>query len=66
LKASARLPKILAKIQEEIDGSSEESPAVFCLQEVSHKWATALHIFFAERGYHLITGLYGMKFNGYM
>lgn len=66
LSAKARLPKILDKLQEEIDASSEESPVVFCLQEVSHEWATGLHIFFAERGYHLVTGLYGKKFNGYM
>jgi 2',5'-phosphodiesterase len=61
-----RLPKILEKLQKEIDGSDDESPVVFCLQEVSQEWATGLHIFFAEKGYHLVTGLYGSKFNGYM
>ena len=66
LDASARLPKILDKLQTEIDTSPNNSPVVFCLQEVSHDWATGLHIFFAERGYHMVTGLYGKKFNGYM
>ena len=61
-----RLPKILEKLQKEIDESDDESPVVFCLQEVSQEWATGLHIFFAEKGYHLVTGLYGSKFNGYM
>jgi len=63
LSASNRLPKILAKLDEEIAICNK---SVFCLQEVSHDWATALHVFFAERGYHMITGLYGRNFNGYM
>jgi exonuclease III len=72
LKASNRLPKILDKLQKEIDDFQEtkdsgtKEPVIFCLQEVSHQWATALHVFFAERGYHMITGLYGKSFNGYM
>ena len=81
LDKSNRLPKILQKLQAEIDASKEQAdptstskstttsnplPVVFCLQEVSHEWATSLHVFFAERGYHMITGLYGAKFNGYM
>jgi len=79
LDKSNRLPKILQKLQAEIDASKEKAdpistssstsnplPVVFCLQEVSHEWATSLHVFFAERGYHMITGLYGSKFNGYM
>jgi mRNA deadenylase 3'-5' endonuclease subunit Ccr4 len=66
LHKSNRLPKILLKLQEEIDSSPDDTPAVFCLQEVSHAWATSLHVFFAERGYHMVTGLYGGKFNGYM
>ena len=65
LDASNRLPRILDKLGEEIDASSE-IPLVFCLQEVSHEWATSLHVFFAEKGYHMVTGLYGRKFNGYM
>jgi hypothetical protein len=39
---------------------------IICLQEVSYDWAGALHTFFANRGYHLVTGLYGKPFNGYM
>jgi mRNA deadenylase 3'-5' endonuclease subunit Ccr4 len=79
LEASKRLPKILDKLQKEIDAfrkdkhdnndnndDPQRQPVVFCLQEVSHQWATALHVFFAERGYHMITGLYGKSFNGYM
>ena len=67
LEASTRLPKILNKLQEELDHSNDKGePAIFCLQEVSHDWAAALHTFFAERNYHMITALYGKKFNGYM
>lgn len=69
LDASNRFPKILAKLQEQIDNHKNDEgviPVVFCLQEVSHDWAKQLHIFFAERGYHLITALYGKRFNGYM
>ena len=72
LDANNRFPKILAKLQEQIDDHSsiednkEAVPVVFCLQEVSHDWAKQLHIFFAQRGYHFITALYGKKFNGYM
>ena len=39
---------------------------MLCLQEVSYDWAAALHVWFANKGYHLVTGLYGKKFNGYM
>jgi len=56
-----RLPVVLKKIDEEIARSS-----IICLQEVSHDWAGALHTHFANKGYHLVTGLYGTKFNGYM
>ncbi len=63
LDAKNRLPKILKKFEEEL---SEEEKVVFCLQEVSHDWAGEFHTFFANRGYHVVTGLYGKKFNGYM
>ncbi len=69
LDASNRFPKILTKLQEQIDSHKNDEnviPVVFCLQEVSHDWAKQLHVFFAERGYHLITALYGKRFNGYM
>lgn len=67
LQSSTRLPKILNKLQEELDTSNvKNEPVIFCLQEVSHDWAAALHTFFAQRKYHLVTALYGKKFNGYM
>ncbi len=64
LLASNRLARILNKLEHEIETAQE--PVVFCLQEVSHDWAKALHVFFAGRNYHLVTALYGRKFNGYM
>jgi 2',5'-phosphodiesterase len=39
---------------------------IFCLQEVSYEWAGPLHAFFANHKYHVVSGLYGQKFNGYM
>lgn len=67
LEASVRLPKILMKLQGELEyANSINEPVIFCIQEVSHDWAAALHAFFAERNYHLVTALYGKKFNGYM
>ena len=56
-----RLPVVLQKIDDEIERSS-----IICLQEVSHDWAGSFHSHFANRGYHLVTGLYGKRFNGYM
>jgi mRNA deadenylase 3'-5' endonuclease subunit Ccr4 len=61
LAAENRLPMVLEKLDEEIQRSS-----LICLQEVSHDWAGSLHAHFANRGYHLVTGLYGKRFNGYM
>lgn len=61
LDAKYRLDKLKTKLEKEI-----EDQAVVCLQEISQNWAANLHTFFAHRGYHLITGLYGRKFNGYM
>jgi 2',5'-phosphodiesterase len=61
LIASNRLPMVLKKIDEEVT-----KKAVICLQEVSNDWAGSLHTFFANRGYHLVTGQYGKRFNGYM
>lgn len=65
LEASNRLPKIFTKLEEEISNNTKED-IVFCLQEVSNDWAGEFHTWFANRGYHLVTGLYGKKFNGYM
>lgn len=64
LEASNRLPLVLKKLDEEI--TSSKSSVVLCLQEVSYDWAAAFHVWFANKGYHLVTGLYGQKFNGYM
>ena len=65
LDASYRLPLVMKKLEAEID-SHKSKKVVFCLQEVSYDWAASFHTFFANRGYHLVTGLYGRKFNGYM
>lgn len=71
LEAKVRLPRILQKIEDEMNRSSETTssytpPTIFCLQEVSREWSGSLHVFFANRGYHMVTGLYGGRFNGYM
>jgi mRNA deadenylase 3'-5' endonuclease subunit Ccr4 len=66
LEASNRLPVVLKKLEGEIMNSNSRKPVIFCLQEVSYDWAGAFHAFFANRGYHLVTGLYGKKYNGYM
>jgi mRNA deadenylase 3'-5' endonuclease subunit Ccr4 len=62
LEASTRLPLVLQKL----DDAISDKNTIVCLQEVSHDWAAAFHTWFANRGYHLVTGLYGKKFNGYM
>lgn len=61
LQASYRLMKVKEKIDAEVAKKS-----IICLQEVSTVWAGSLHVYFAARGYHFVTGLYGNKFNGYM
>eukprot|EP01032_Pedospumella_encystans_P035228 gene35228-39848_t len=61
LKAEYRLETLKAKLEKEVSDG-----AIISLQEVSHNWAGVLHAFFAARGYHMVTGLYGGKFNGYM
>jgi mRNA deadenylase 3'-5' endonuclease subunit Ccr4 len=61
LKASHRLPVVLRKLDDEIQRQS-----IICLQEISYDWAGSLHTHFANQGYHLVTGLYGNKPNGYM
>jgi len=67
LDASNRLPKVLAKIEEECRiASSKSLPVIFCLQEVSLDWVGEFHAFFAERGYHFVPANYGGKFGGYM
>jgi len=64
LEADNRLPLVLKKLENEIESS--QNSAVICLQEVSNDWAGEFHTWFSNRGYHLVTGLYGRKFNGYM
>lgn len=54
---------VLEKLESEMN-SHENS--IFALQEVSYDWAGTLHTFFCQKGYHLVTGLYGKPFNGYM
>jgi len=67
LNAKNRLGKILSKLEKEMmDNPAPTNATIFCLQEVSHDWASTLHTFFANRKYYLVTGLYGKKFNGYM
>ena len=61
LAADYRLKVLKSKLSKEIDAKS-----IICLQEVSTFWAGALHVYFASKNYHMITGLYGNKFNGYM
>jgi mRNA deadenylase 3'-5' endonuclease subunit Ccr4 len=61
LDPAYRLKSLKTKLDAEMNDK-----AVICLQEVSHKWAGALHPYFSARGYHLITACYGAKFNGYM
>ena len=58
-----RLPVVLKKITEEIEN---QNASIIILQEVSHDWAGTFHKFFANHGYHMVTGLYGKTFNGYM
>ncbi|KAL7512873.1 hypothetical protein ACHAXN_012671 [Cyclotella atomus] len=77
LEASYRLPLILSKLENEMGrafggSSSPDSiqapppPTIFCLQEIDYTFTSALHTFFANKGYAFVTGLYGKKFNGYM
>lgn len=74
LEPEYRLPIILSKLDEELKrgfGTSEKSqqtipPSIFALQEVCYPFASALHTFFAQRGYHFVYGPYGKQFNGYM
>jgi len=61
LKSTNRLQKIFTKLDAECSANS-----VICLQEVSRSWAGKMHVFFEERNYQFVTGLYGHGFNGYM
>lgn len=52
LDAAYRLPNVLSKLENQM----KEPKTVICLQEVSYDWAGSFHNFFANRGYHLVTG----------
>lgn len=64
LQPENRLPVVLEKLESEIN--QHPTNTVVCLQEVSYDWAGAFHTFFSKKGFHLVTGQYGKKFNGYM
>eukprot|EP00804_Cyclotella_cryptica_P006156 CCRYP_020817-RA/>CCRYP_020817-RA protein AED:0.38 eAED:0.38 QI:0/-1/0/1/-1/1/1/0/447 len=79
LDATNRLPLILTKLENELNrgfaashgteqtkSSALPPPTIVCLQEIDYTFTSALHAFFANRGYHFVTGLYGKRFNGYM
>jgi hypothetical protein len=61
LDAEVRIERIKEKLQDEMDGD-----AVIALQEVSHRYANNLHVFFHSHDYYMVTALYGNFFNGYM
>ena len=61
LDEKARLRRVCALLAPEMDNS-----AVICLQEVSTKWAGALHAQLSRKNYHMIYMGYGGKFDGYM
>jgi len=65
LVAETRLARIQSKLLEEINSPNNCKP-IFCLQEVSQSWEGPLHVLFASHQYHVITGLYGQRFNNYM
>eukprot|EP01062_Namystynia_karyoxenos_P020185 TRINITY_DN17647_c0_g1_i3.p1 TRINITY_DN17647_c0_g1~~TRINITY_DN17647_c0_g1_i3.p1 ORF type:complete len:399 (+),score=84.28 TRINITY_DN17647_c0_g1_i3:78-1199(+) len=57
-----RLQRVLGKLQAAVDGGY----GVLCLQEVSHAWAGALHVWFAQRGFHFVYQGYGSESSDYM
>ncbi len=61
LNPETRLKRVIDKLLPEMAQNS-----IICLQEVSTLWAGEFHSFFAEHGYHLVTGLYGRPKSGYM
>ena len=58
-------PTRLRRVQEQLRPHIDAG-AVLCLQELSDVWVGALVPYFEERGYTLVSGRYGRKFNGYM
>jgi len=61
LDPPTRLRRLKTKLDAEVAAGS-----IICLQELSTLWAGNLHTYFSSRGYCLVTGLYGHRFNGYM
>ena len=61
LEPATRLARVKGQLEREIARG-----AVICLQEVSQPWSGELQVYFAERGYQMVCGCYGSKFNGYM
>ena len=61
LDADTRFSRILSQLRTEL-----QRGAVVCLQEVSRSWASRLHAFFAQNGYHFIVDTYSEQKSGYM
>jgi len=61
LDAVVRLERVQKKLSVEM-----EKRSIIGLQEVSMTWSGPLHAFFANRGYHVVSHLYGKPFNNYM
>jgi len=61
LDALVRLERVQKKLSVEM-----EKRSIIGLQEVSMTWSGPLHAFFANRGYHVVSHLYGKPFNNYM
>jgi len=61
LDAKNRLPKILSKLEEEVDKG-----AVIGLQEVSLSWSTTFRAFFKDRGYYFTSTHYGSTWSDFM
>lgn len=64
LPGEVRLPRVLAKLQAQIDASNGR--VIIALQEVSMLWLGPLDAWFSERGYKFVCSLYGNQKNDYM
>ena len=56
LDALVRLERVQKKLSVEM-----EKRSIIGLQEVSMTWSGPLHAFFANRGYHVVSHLYGLS-----
>lgn len=61
LDPETRYARVIARLAPEM-----ERNAIICLQEVSRQWASQLHSFFAQRGYHFVVQTYSKQQSGYM